>query len=71
MRLSLSTLSRTMLNDDRRILEDLIRANDKGGNDQYIKLSALLGSSGFFTKLGFTGLPLATMALTLILVRRR
>ncbi|MFT6887781.1 MAG: hypothetical protein ACJAWZ_004012 [Paracoccaceae bacterium] len=52
MRLSLSTLSRTMLNDDRRILEDLIRANDKEGNDQYIKLSALLGSSGLFHQAG-------------------
>ena len=39
---------------------------EKSGIDGYIKLSSLIGISGFFTKIGFSGLPLATILLTLI-----
>jgi hypothetical protein len=34
--------------------------------DQYVRLRALSGMSGNFTKLGVTGLPLTTVVLTLI-----
>jgi hypothetical protein len=34
--------------------------------DQYVRLRALSGASGTFTKLGITGLPLTTVILTLI-----
>ncbi|MGC3982402.1 MAG: hypothetical protein QM808_14225 [Steroidobacteraceae bacterium] len=34
--------------------------------DQYVRLRSLTGMSGTFTKLGITGLPLTTVALTLI-----
>lgn len=36
--------------------------------DQYIRLASLSGISGTFTKIGFTGLPLATVTLTLVFV---
>ena len=34
--------------------------------DQYVRLCSLSGFTGTFTKLGLTGLPLTTVALTLI-----
>jgi hypothetical protein len=34
--------------------------------DQYVRLRALTGISGNFTKLGVTGLPLTTVFLTLV-----
>ena len=51
--------------EDRNILEDIIRSGDEKGMDQYIRLSSLSGITGTFTKLGLTGLPLATIGLTL------
>ncbi|MEO0992300.1 MAG: hypothetical protein AAFX62_00685 [Pseudomonadota bacterium] len=68
MRSALSVSSKTIPDDDRKLLTELILKHEKDGIDQYIKLSSLLGSTGFFTKLGFTGLPLATVSLTLVLV---
>jgi hypothetical protein len=48
---------------------DAICENVKAGNEdsvsQYIRLTSLTGFTGTFTKLGLTGLPLATIALTL------
>src|SRR5207237_5894632 len=35
--------------------------------DEYVKLSGLIGVTGFFRKLEFSGMPLATILMTLIL----
>jgi hypothetical protein len=49
---------------DREFLVDIIKANGKDGIDTYIKLSSLYGFTGNITKLGLSGLPLLTVALT-------
>ena len=51
--------------NDRGLLEDLLKKGDKG-IDNYIRLSSLTGLVGTFTKIGLSGLPLATIALTLL-----
>jgi hypothetical protein len=51
---------------DRKVLQDLIRDGNEKGIDQYIRLSSLSGMRGAATKLGLTGLPLATMSLTIL-----
>jgi hypothetical protein len=48
------------------LLAPLIQQGKSESIDQYVRLSALSGITGTFTKLGLTGLPLATIALTLI-----
>jgi hypothetical protein len=50
---------------DRKLLEDLIRDGNEKGIDQYVRLSSLSGTTGAATKLGLTGLPLATASLTI------
>ena len=50
---------------DRQLLEDLIRDGNEKGIDQYVRLSSLSGTTGAATKLGLTGLPLATASLTI------
>ncbi|MEO0434234.1 MAG: hypothetical protein AAF151_21330, partial [Cyanobacteria bacterium J06656_5] len=58
-------LVRTVIpKDDQDFLKSLNTQNEKGV-DQYIKLTSLTGITGFFTKIGITGLPLATIVLTL------
>jgi hypothetical protein len=52
--------------EDRAILTALIKEEKEKGIDQYIRLSSLIGATGFFTRLGLAGLPLATIGLTLI-----
>ena len=59
---------KTIPEEDRRLLEPLIAGGDEEGVNQYMRLSALTGGTGFFAKLGFTGLPLVTAALGLILI---
>jgi hypothetical protein len=54
--------------EDREELWPLIKTPNVQSVDQYIRLASLSGFSGAFTKVGFTGLPLATVALTLIFV---
>jgi hypothetical protein len=54
--------------EDRRLLEPLISEPKRDAISEYIRLASLSGFSGTFTKLGFTGLPLATVVLTLILL---
>ena len=49
-----------------RLLAPLIEQGRSEAVDQYVRLSSLSGFTGTFTKLGLTGLPLATIALTLI-----
>lgn len=73
---SIVTGARVMLSDsstpkvvipaqDRNLLEELIRAGNEKGIDQYVRLSSLAGTTGTATKLGLTGLPLATVGLTI------
>jgi hypothetical protein len=59
---------RVIRDEDRILLEPLVRNADKDAITEYIRLASLTGFSGTFTKLGFTGLPLVTVALTLILL---
>ncbi|MGO8390522.1 hypothetical protein ACC760_07170 [Rhizobium ruizarguesonis] len=49
-----------------RLLAPLIADGKSESIDQYVRLSSLSGFTGTFTKLGLTGLPLTTVALTLI-----
>ena len=51
---------------DRKLLEPLIANGEEKAIDQYVRLSSLTGITGLATKLGLTGLPLLTVALTLI-----
>ena len=48
------------------LLAPLIKEGKAESIDQYVRLSALSGFTGAFTKLGLTGLPLTTVALTLL-----
>ncbi|MGD0103701.1 MAG: hypothetical protein ABSC06_06650 [Rhodopila sp.] len=50
--------------NDRKLLEQLIRDQNEKGIDQYVRLSSLGGAAGTATQLGLTGLPLATIGLT-------
>ena len=63
-----SLTSEVIREKDRQLLQPLIAVANKEAIDQYIRLASLSGFSGTFTYLGFTGLPLATVALTLILL---
>jgi hypothetical protein len=47
------------------LLAPLIHEGKAESIDQYVRLSSLSGFTGTFTKLGLTGLPLTTVALTL------
>lgn len=49
-----------------KLLAPLIQEGRSESIDQYVRLSSLSGFTGAFTKLGLTGLPLTTVALTLI-----
>jgi hypothetical protein len=48
-----------------RILAAAIMDNKEDPIGQYIRLSSLTGATGLFTKLGLSGLPLATIGLTI------
>lgn len=48
-----------------KILSNAITTNQDDPVGQYIRLSSLTGATGLFTKLGLSGLPLATIGLTL------
>ena|ERR1700692_3856248 len=52
---------------DYQLLAPAIRDGNEQAISEYIRLSSLSGISGTFTKIGLTGLPLATIALTVIL----
>ncbi len=51
--------------DDRKLLEELVRDEKDKAIELYVRLSSLGGPTGTATKLGLTGLPLATIGLTL------
>jgi hypothetical protein len=63
-----SLTSQVIRPEDRRLLEPLICEPKREAISEYIRLASLSGFSGTFTKLGFTGLPLATVVLTLLLL---
>jgi hypothetical protein len=52
---------------DRELLSGAIRDGNEKAISEYIRLSSLSGITGTFTKVGLTGLPLATIALTMFL----
>lgn len=51
---------------DYKLLSMLVAEEKEKGIELYVRLNSLSGPTGFFTKIGITGLPLATIALTLI-----
>ncbi len=55
-----------IISEDRELLEPLISSAKKDAIQQYVVLASLSGFTGAFQKIGFTGLPLATVVLTLI-----
>lgn len=50
---------------DYALLSELLLSDKEKGVDQYVRLSSLSGMTGVFTKVGLTGLPLATITLTI------
>lgn len=64
----LSLAGQVIRREDKDLLWPLVAAANKDAISQYIRLASLSGFPGTFTKLGFTGLPLVTVALTLILL---
>lgn len=54
----------TITPEDRELLEPLIKEANEKAIDQYVRLSSLSGATGTATRLGLTGLPLATIGLT-------
>jgi hypothetical protein len=52
--------------DDLPLVEQAVLDGKPEPIDQYVRLRALTGMSGNFTKLGVTGLPLTTVFLTLV-----
>jgi hypothetical protein len=60
--------AKTIPDEDREFLAPLISDANEKAIFQYVRLSGLTGSTGFFAKLGFTGLPLVTAALGILLI---
>jgi hypothetical protein len=58
--------ARTIPYEDLPLIRQAVIDGKTDPIDQYVRLRALSGMSGTFTKLGITGLPLTTVALTLI-----
>ncbi len=52
---------------DYELLSGAVKAADDKAISEYVRLSALSGVTGTFTKVGLTGLPLATIFLTVLL----
>jgi hypothetical protein len=52
---------------DYHVLAGAISAGNEKAISEYIRLSSLSGTTGMFTKIGLTGLPLATIFLTVLL----
>jgi hypothetical protein len=57
---------RTIPYEDYPLISDAVKEGKSEPIDQYVRLRALSGVSGNFTKLGVTGLPLTTVFLTLV-----
>jgi hypothetical protein len=52
---------------DYDLLSSAIREGNEKAVSEYIRLSSLAGMTGTFTRVGLTGLPLATILLTILL----
>lgn len=63
-----SLTSQVIRESDKDYLWPLITTANKDAINEYIRLASLSGFTGTFQYLGFTGLPLATVGLTLILL---
>lgn len=61
-----NALARTIPKDDLPMIQAAVVAGKPEPIDQYVRLRSLAGWAGTFTKLGITGLPLVTVALTLV-----
>jgi len=61
-----NALARTIPKEDLPMIQAAVIAGKSDPIDQYVRLRSLAGWAGTFTKLGITGLPLVTVALTLI-----
>lgn len=59
-------LVRTAIPQEDQELLRILATQDEKSVEQYIRLTSLTGVTGFFTKINITGLPLATIALTII-----
>lgn len=57
--------SRVINSDEWAAISDQVKSGQEEAVTQYIRLTSLSGFTGAFTKLGLTGLPLATIGLTL------
>lgn len=66
MKFVVSSSKKVIPDEDRGLLEEIIKIDEDEPIKRYIKLSSLTGWVGLFTKIGLNGLPLATIALTLI-----
>lgn len=51
---------------DYELLSALVSEEKEKAIDLYVRLNSLSGPTGFFTKIGITGLPLATIALSIV-----
>jgi hypothetical protein len=56
---------RVINSEEWQAISDQVKAGQEDAVTQYIRLTSLSGFTGAFTKLGLTGLPLATIGLTL------
>ena len=52
--------------DDYKLVSHMLLSNNHAGIDDWVRLSSLTGIIGAFTKVGLYGLPLATIALTIV-----
>jgi hypothetical protein len=51
---------------DYELLSDILKSEPDKAVDHYVRLSSLTGLTGLFTKIGLSGLPLATIGLTIV-----
>jgi hypothetical protein len=58
--------TRSIPSEDLPLVQQAVIDGKSEPIDQYVRLRSLSGMSGTFTKLGISGLPLTTVALTLI-----
>jgi len=56
---------RVINSEEWQAISDQVKSGQEEAVTQYIRLTSLSGFTGAFTKLGLTGLPLATIGLTL------
>lgn len=66
---SASNAGRQVIPDtNKELIEGMLKERNDEGISGYIRLASLTGVTGTFTKLGITGMPLATISLTVLFV---